>query len=352
MNMRTRAALLLGVVSLTFLAGMVRSAGSASTMNATPRVADAIVYDRILARLRAGEGYYAVIGGELRSHLYATREVFNWRTPLLWRSLALMPPSVRRGGLIALTLAAGIAATLAAFRHATALAGVVTGVASLGVLLTASAPGTVAMGEAWAGALVGLSVSAYVTDRRRVGVIAGLIAMFVRELVAPFTLVCAGLALVHRRWRELTAWLVGGVVYAVYYGLHLSQIWAHRLPTDLPGEGSWVAWGGLSFVLTTVQWNGLLLLAPWSAVAAALALIVAGVLAARTPAHVRLAAATYLVLFLVVGQPFDRYWGLLVWPTWALACGYGAAAVAAAVRAVVGDAGAESRRSAASARTP
>ncbi|MEO7271578.1 MAG: hypothetical protein ABI211_06175, partial [Vicinamibacterales bacterium] len=52
------------------------------------------------------------------------------------------------------------------------------------------------------------------------------------------------------------------------------------------------------------------------------------------PPHLRLTAAAYLLMFLVVGQPFDRYWGLLVWPAWALACGHGAAAIAAAVAVV------------------
>jgi hypothetical protein len=255
---------------------------------------------------------------------------------LLWGSLALVPPGGRRGCLVALSVIAGLAVTLTALSRASRLAAVVTSLAACGVVLIASAPGTVAMGEAWAGAFIALAVCAYAFDQRATGVVAGLIAMFLRELVAPFTLVCAAIALTERRWRELAGWLAGGLAYSVYYGLHLSRIWAHQLPTDLPGQGSWIAWGGLSFLLTTVQWNGLLLLAPWGVVAAALALIVAGVLTGRSPVHLRLGAGVYLVLFLIVGQPFDRYWGLLVWPTWALACGYGAAAVVDAMAIAAG----------------
>jgi hypothetical protein len=333
MSTRAGAALLLSVVVITFGLAMLRSSGSVAAIAVLPRVQDPVVYDRILARLRGGEGYYVVIGDELRSHGYATLEVFNWRTPLLWRSLARVPPPVRRGGLVALSLAAVIAATMAASRCGS-VAALVTGVFGLGVVLMASAPGSVAMGEAWAGALMGISVSAYALERRAVGVTAGILAMFVRELVAPYTLVCAGVALAERRWREAAAWILGGIAYAVYYSIHLSAVWAHRLTTDLPGEGSWVAWGGLSFLLTTVQWNGLLLLAPWAAVATALAVIVAGVFTPTSPAHVRLSAAAYLLMFLIVGQPFDRYWGLLVWPVWALTCGHGAAAILGAVAGV------------------
>ena len=334
MNIHAKAALFLAVVALTFAASAASRSASLANLTRTPRVADPIVYDRILTRLRAGEEYYAVIGGELRAHRYATREVFNWRTPLLWRSLALVPPAVRRGGLIVVSLVAAILTTVTAWR-VSGLAALATGSAALGVVLIASAPATVAMGEAWAGAFVGISVCAYAAGRRPAAVAAAMLAMFLRELVAPYVLVCTALALGHRRWREFAAWMAAAATYGVYYGLHVWRIWSHQLPADLPGQRSWLAWGGLPFLLSTVEWNGVLLLAPWAAVAAALALIVAGVVANGTPAHVRVGAGVYLVLFLAVGQPFDRYWGLLVWPTWALACGYGAAAIVAATRTVV-----------------
>jgi hypothetical protein len=48
----------------------------------------------------------------------------------------------------------------------------------------------------------------------------------------------------------------------------------------------------------------------------------------RGQIHVRVISATYAVLFLFVGQPFNNYWGLVAAPVWALAMVYGAQLVA------------------------
>ena len=152
----------------------------------------------------------------------------------------------------------------------------------------------------------------------------GLLAMFVRELAAPFALVATAVAVGRGRWREVGAWLLGGVVYVTYYSLHLMNVLAQRSPADTPGAESWVSFGGLTFLLSTVQWNGLLFFAPWPFVCACLALIVGGIASSRCPVHVRWTAAVYAILFLAIGKHYDRYWGYLTWPTWSLACGCGA----------------------------
>jgi hypothetical protein len=329
-----RAALLLSVVVLTFVLSVATGPGSRSSPHLPTSLTDPQVYDRMLSRLRAGESYYTVVGSELRANKYATVEVFNWRTPLLWRSLAPLPPGLRRGLLTALAVLGAVFATVLAQRRS-AIAAAVTGVASLGVAIMMSAPGSVGMGEAWAGVLVGLSVCAYAQGGNLTAVACGLLAIFVRELVAPYTLICTALAVRRRRWGEVATWLIGGVAYAVYYGIHMMQVSAHRLPTDMPGAGSWVAWGGLPFLLSTVEWNSWLFFAPWAFVGFALSIIVAGVLAEHAPVHLRLTAGVYGLMFLVVGQPFDRYWGFLVWPTWMLACGFGADAIVEAVRTLL-----------------
>jgi hypothetical protein len=330
MTPRLRALLLLAAAALT-VGSAYPKARSVANETGKARISDPEVYSRILSRLHDREPYYDVVGSELRMHSYATVEVFNWRTPLLWRGLALVPAVVRHGMLIGLTVVVSLAAIWTAIRNST-FAGLVTGIATIGAGIVLAAPQSVAMGEVWAGELMALSVCAYANGRDRAGFSSGLLAIFVRELVAPYTLLCAIVAARRRKWREVLAWFAGGVAYTAYYGLHLSQVWAHRLPTDRPSDGSWVAWGGLTFLLSAVQWNALLIRAPRLLVGLALSLIVSGILGARTPVHVQLASATYVVLFLFIGQPFDHYWGLLAWPTWMLACGFGAQAIADAVR--------------------
>jgi hypothetical protein len=329
----TDAAMVLGAVLATFILGLFSAGGSLARVPPQPKVSDPEVYDRILDRLAGGESYYVVVGDELRSNGYATREIFNWRTPVLWRTLATVHPRVRR---ILLTTLAGLfaVAAVAVTGRVSRAAWVVTATTAIGVAVLMSAPGAVAMGEAWAGCLIGLSICAYARGKSWTGFGLGLVAMFVRELVAPFAVLAALIAAARRRWLEAGAWLVGGVVYAAYYTFHLLHILAERSPTDPPGASSWVAFGGLTFLLSAVQWNALLFFAPWPVVCACLALIVAGVLNPRCPTHARWTAAAYALLFLVIGKHFDRYWGYLTWPAWSLACGFGADRIVGVCRAL------------------
>jgi hypothetical protein len=331
---RTRAALFLVALVVVFAVGLRYRGGSIAGVSESVAITDPEVYDHVLARLRGGEPYYTVVGSELREHHYATEEVFNWRTPVFWSGLARLPVRLRHALLIALTLLVCLRAVAVAFGRSV-LAAVVTGIAALGAGLLLAGPPSLSMGEAWAGGLVGLSVCAYARKRNRVGFGLGVAALFIRELVAPYTLICTFLAARERRWREVAAWLVAGIAYVVYYGVHLTRIWAHKLPTDLSSDGSWLAFGGLTFLLSTVQWNAFLIFSPWMFVALTFSLITAGVLAEKAPPHLRLTSAAYALMFLAIGQSFDRYWGLLPWPTWMLACGFGADAILSAVRVLV-----------------
>jgi len=62
---------------------------------------------------------------------------------------------------------------------------------------------------------------------------------------------------------------------------------------------------------------------PGPVTAVALVLIIAGIADRQAGVHVRAASAVYVAFFLVAGKAYDTYWGLVAWPTWAMACGYG-----------------------------
>jgi hypothetical protein len=193
-------------------------------------------------------------------------------------------------------------------------------------------PSAVFLGEAWAGVLIGISVWAYVHRRPAIAVPLALLALFVRELSAPYCVACTLIAAVNRRWRELEVWIAGASLYAVYFGWHVTQVWAQRLPTDLAHSSGWLEFGGLPFLVSTVHWQPLLLALPLPLTALALVLIVAGVANARAPLHLRAASGLYIVFFLVVGKSFNSYWGLMAGPTWALASGYGVETVGQAFK--------------------
>ena len=316
------ARLILSAVVLTMaLTAPERTSPSATRHNA---IGDGAFFRSVVDVMSKGEPYYSAMGRMLRRHSYPAASVFNWRTPLLYLGLAAFPSWEWPRGLLVL-LAAGAAfgaSVIAAGRSPVALA--VTFVLASGVVVMMSAPAAVGMAEAWSGSLIALSLWGYVRDRPMVGFASGLAALFIRELAAPYVGLCALLAAHHHRRQELTGWLIGCAAYGVFYWIHWSHVAAAQLPTDLQQTGSWLAWGGLPFLLSTVHWHGWILLMPWAATAIALALTIAGVLSPATPGRVRLVAGGYAGLFLIFGQVFNEYWGFLVWPTWCLAAGYGA----------------------------
>ena len=263
-----------------------------------------------------------MIGQELRLGGYATREVFNWRTPLLWSSLAYVPTAVSRGVLIGLGVLL-LVATVATTAHEP-LRAAAGNIMQGGAVVMLIAPGAVFFGESWAGMLIGLSICLYYRKQARLAVATGILALFVRELAAPYRVACVAAAGARRHWREVAAWAAGACAYGLYFGLHFLSVRAHSLPTDLAQPHFWMELGGVASLLAKARWQAWLLVCPLWVTALALTIVVAGTVAARTPLHLRLASAVYVGFFLVAGRPFNGYWGLVAWPTWALACGYGA----------------------------
>jgi hypothetical protein len=263
----------------------------------------------------------------LRDVGYPFSSVFNWRTPILYELLARLPSWT--WGRVVLTLLAVVAAAAACFEAAqvSGLAAVATAAASLGVVVMMSAPAAVGMAEAWAGCLIAVSVSAFSRGRRVYGALLGLAALAFRELAAPYCIVSAIIAAYQRRRTEFGVWAAGGAVYLGTYWLHWNAVITHRSSADPSLQSSWINWEGLPFLLSTVRWQGELALLPWAWTAAALALIVAGVLSPRAPAHLRASAGLYAVLFLAVGRLFNEYWGFLTWPSWSFAIGLGVQAM-------------------------
>ena len=94
-------------------------------------------------------------------------------------------------------------------------------------------------------------------------------------------------------------------------------------PGDLAHLDSWIQWGGLPFVLSTLRWNGWLTMAPAWVAAVALAVLLASLFDDRLSLHLRLPAAAYLALFAVAGHPFNNYWGVIPLLIYPLLLGYG-----------------------------
>jgi len=291
---------------------------------------DIQVYRQMVARLRMHEPYYTVIGDELRRGHYGTKEIFHWRTPLHWSAIATLPQWASWPLIIML----GAGLCLGTFAITTELPGAVFWTAmalQMGAVVAVIAPDAIYFPETWCGLLMGASVCAVLLNRNTAAVVLGLLALLIRELAAPYCVVATLLAAWRRRWREVAMWAAAAGVYAVYFFRHVVQVLAHQRSDDL-AAGSWVALGGLPFVLSTVQAHLLGFLWPAVMTPIAFVLILAGIMSRETPAIVRLTSTAYLTMFLVVGKPFDGYWGLVVWPVWAFAGGFGLQAIVNDIR--------------------
>jgi hypothetical protein len=271
---------------------------------------DMTMYGHIVARVHAGESYWDATGSELERGNYPLRPMFNWREPLYaWLFAAFPSPLFGQGLLLALALVV-VLWTYTLMRAE----GIVTAAAAAifqGTVFAAA--GTVYFStELWAGVLIALSAAAYARRRTAVGFAAAISALFFRELALPWCAVC----FLQASKRERLAWAVGLVAWGGYFALHASRVAAHlALIPPSSGARSWLALGGLGFVLRTLRSNGFLLEAPRWLLALLFPLSLLGMGALPEGfARVKLAVLLYVAAFLFVGLPFDFYWGFVYVP--------------------------------------
>ncbi|HEX4143644.1 MAG TPA: hypothetical protein VHY91_08935 [Pirellulales bacterium] len=292
---------------------------------------DIELYQAEAVRIAAGDSYYAAVEGELRERGYPMQSVFNWRTPLPVWLVAVLPQGWAQGLLVALAGAMWLLGLGLLAREFGRL-GILAGMATIsGAVLPCLLGEVFIMPEVWAGVLIGLSAAAYGTERNRLGCVAALAALLVRELAAPWCLVCLLFDVRARGRRAAAVWVAGFAIYAALYALHLGQVLPRIAPSDIAQGQGWVRFGGAGFLISTVQMNIWLLLAPQWLAALYLAAALLGAAGWSSPAGKRIAwgVVLYAVAFSVAGQAINQYWGSLTAPLFALAV---AAAPAGVVR--------------------
>lgn len=275
-------------------------------------------YTKVVEGVRGGEWYYDVLPRLFPEFNYQPFSIFNFRTPVYAWVLGL-PPTLWIGrGLLAGLGTVVLAMAVVALRRAYG-----TGMALLGALaLTGGvgwcfAPPVYLFAEQWAGTLIALSIFCYAFERWQLGVAAGLAALFFRELSLAYCVVALFLAWREGQMREVVAWLMGLAAYAAFLVFHVSQVSPRLPPGAGASAGSWIQFGGLTFLLETGMANFYqVLLLPWWCVALTLPLGILGLIAwpGELAARVCSTVAVYLAAFAIVGQWFNAYWGLMYIP--------------------------------------
>ena len=336
---------------------------------------DTGLYRAEIARVHAGEAYYQAAAKELVARGYPTQSVFNWRTPLpVWALGKLPDPALGKAILILLALAlvvlgfewmsreedSRVGQARARERRPTNSADRWWAGDRHGGLdppydwrtanrfrLFFSAPLFVALllagtffectlddqyvsAELWAGILLGLSMAAYGLDRPYLAAALGVAALFVRELSLPYCLLAAALAWRQDRRRELLGWLAGLAAWALFFGLHALAVRNWTPAGALAHHEGWIQFGGLPFVISTMQMQTCLVLLPQWVTAIYFVAVLLGLAGwqGKMGPRLGLTVSLYVAAFSVVGHDFNQYWGELIVP---LAC-FGAARSVGALR--------------------
>jgi hypothetical protein len=154
---------------------------------------------------------------------------------------------------------------------------------------------------------------------RCLAVVAGLLALFFRELAMPYCGIACLIAVWNRRWVEAAAWAAGIVLFLGFFAWHIGQVRMQLAGTEVvaaAGLSQWLRFGSLDFVLLTTRMNSLLFAAPACLLWLYLLTALLGLSQRRdeTSQLACLTALAYLVTFAFVGRPENFYWGLMAAP--------------------------------------
>lgn len=289
------------------------------------RPTDPDLYEAIILGMQSGGSYYAVSARKLVEFGYPTASVFNWRTPLPMWLLAQFPSPgwgrVLLCGLGFLVIWMAFEALGREHQPGSIPAGILAAVLLLGPVLPMRLRNYYLLPVHWAGVFIAISVLAYGLRWRRLGLVSGLAAVFVRELSLPYCVLCAAFAWWQNRRGELVAWIAGLLGWAAFFAYHCWQVALH-MPADGYAQSSgWVQFLGLPFVIATSQMSAYLLLLPQWVTALYLVAALVALAGWRTELGVRAAATVtmYVAAFCVAGHDYNQYWGALTAPLMCLA---------------------------------
>lgn len=273
---------------------------------------DLDTYERVVAALKAGQGYYRALHAALLEGGYGTLSPLNWRTPLFLTVLSWFPTlAVAQLVLEVLTVAGWAFAVAFVYRRLGRMAAASAAAVMALSLIAIAAPRAELSFELCAGTLILISVSAYGLGWKWLGLAAGTLALFVRELGIVYVFICLIDAMRRRSRGEVIAWLVCLGAYGAYYQFHAQQVAALIGPDDHAAAAGWLQFGGIGFVLRTAAFNGVLLALPYWVAGIVLPIALLGL--TRLPLA-GITVALYLLVFLLFGRPENDYWGAIYAP--------------------------------------
>lgn len=324
--------LLAAIVALLVLAALTPLTASmdgtpsevATFSVAAPEASDAPVerdedlafYDRVIARIAAGENYYDFIVEEQRSRNYPVRPGIAVRLP----TLAYIHAWLDEAGMVFVAMLLMGATIWAWWKRlgdepgGDPLRRIGAALMFMGASLGINRYYFV-LHELWAGMLVALAFGLHRPGRWGWALAVAALALAIREQVLPFVLLMAAMAAWRRDWRETAAWVLLIAAFAAAMAWHLSQISPQVLPSD-PESPDWLVLRGLSGWLGNIVLSSNLRFLPQEIAGPVVLLMVLGWAGWKSPAGV---TGTFLYLgyglaFMLAGRANNFYWGAVVAP--------------------------------------
>jgi hypothetical protein len=287
-------------------------------------------YRCIIERVRTGEGYYQAAHSELTSRGYPTGSIFNWRPPLLGWAFGHLPDlriaktAAMFLSLFTIWLWVKLAGRELSFRKVAS-----SSLLLLGAPIYSFLPDIYLAHEFWAGILISFSILTYVKGWRWLAYIAGILALLIRELSLPFIAIMLVLSLYDRKYRETFIWASGVAAFFVMMVIHFLHIKELAQPDNIFTFENWLTLGGWRFVLETASMHPYLFLMPAWFTAVLVPLTILGLSGWSGPLGTRIGMTVgiYVLLFLFIGQDFNRYWGVMYVNTFLLGVLYAPGAI-------------------------
>jgi hypothetical protein len=316
---RIALALIALLLAATFLALSTPAPPPASqaTSDRSEDMADVVLYETIVDRIRHGDGYYTAAAESLRSGNYPMKPFVTFRLPTLAQVQALLPPWASIALLWSLCVAVVIAWHA---RLKSAFARVPPRIVAMMLLAGGLAvfvqPELVAFHELWAGLLIALSLALRRPGRWIEAVAIGLAATLIRETAALYVATMAILAFAEGERREALGWGAALGILALAVAAHAHAVAQVIEPLD-PTSPGWAGMLGFGFFVRTMAISTALAQFPLALAAPLVGLALVGWAAWRDPLALRALTvfALYAALLGVAGRVDTFYWGLLVAPT-------------------------------------
>ena len=330
--------MLIALAALMFAVAWPAASGPRPEVRASQaEQSDLDLYRATIRRVGAGEHYYPVAADELRKGGYPLKPFLTFRLPTLTFLYAHTPTIVMM--IVEGLLALGVLAVWWR-RLAPGL-----GLRPLAVAIVLLVGGTVGLvnpaaglfHESWTGLLLALMIGVRRPGHAAPAILAGALALAIRETALPMILVMGALALVERRYKEASGWALVVVLFATALLAHAAMVTAVVLPSD-PASPGWSAMLGARFALAAFASVSAATMLPAALAAIVFLLSLFGWISVATgwAARVSLLLLGYGAMLSLFARADTVYWALLAAPLSLAGLAFAPRAIAALVSAARG----------------